>query len=194
MSSKPESQESKSKETLSLGRRLFAQSRVWHRRAALVFALPLLITITTGILLLLRGDFAWIQPKSHTGSHTLVSPNLNHDGVLSRLKTLPQAEVKTWKEVSSVIFNPGKGIYQVRLKNNFEIQLDADTGNVLNSQFRTSSLLTELHEGAFFHPLARKWIFLPSGIVLLTLWLSGLYLFFFPKMRTRKAKKSKAAA
>lgn len=173
----------------SLGRRLFATGRVWHRRAALLISLPLLVTICTGVLLLLRGDFAWIQPKSHTGSVTLTSPAFDHAAILSKLQTLPEAEVKSWKDVSSVIFNPGKGLYQVRLKNDYEIQLDAANGQVLNSQFRLSGVLQKLHEGDFFHPLARKWVFLPSGLILLSLWLSGLYLFFFPKFKkaTKKA-------
>lgn len=172
----------------TFGRRLFASSRVWHRRAALVASLPMLITIVTGLVLLWRGDFDVIQPKARTGSVQLSSPVVNHEAVLQTLQTLPQAEVKSWKEVSSVIFNPGKGIYQVRLKNGIEIQIDATNGAVLNSQPRMSSLLVELHEGDIFHPAARKWIFFPSGLILLSLWITGMYLFFFPKFKKGNQK------
>lgn len=173
------------------GRRVFTFSRVWHRRVALIAALPLLITIITGITLMMRGDFAWIQPKAQTGISKLVSPQVSYDQLLTLLKARPEAEVKDWADVSSVIFNPGKGIYQVRLKNDYELQFDAANAKLLNSQFRTTNVLIELHQGSFFHPLVMKWVFLPSGILLLSLWLSGMYLWLFPKIsKSNKAGKS----
>lgn len=167
-------------------RELFKLSRNWHRQVALLAALPLLITTVTGILLLMRGDFEWIQPKASVGSSQLVSPSVELDAVLRQLKTLPQAEVRSWKDVSSVNFNPAKGIYQARLKNDYEVQLDAATAKVLKLQFRTTNVLIELHQGSFFHPLVMKWVFLPSGLILLSLWLSGMYLFFYPKLQKRR--------
>lgn len=173
-------------------RRLFAQSLIWHRRAAMIATLPLLVTIVTGLLLMVRGDFDWIQPKAVTGAHPMTTPAVGHEQVLQKLRELPPAGVKDWKDVSSVIFSPGKGIYQIRLKSNYEVQLDASDARLLKIQYRTSSLLTELHQGSFFHPLAMKWIFLPSGLLLLLLWLSGVYMYVFPKLRRRKAHREAA--
>lgn len=166
--------------------KLFLFSRSWHRQAALLAALPLLITILTGLLLLVRGDFDWIQPKARTGSTQLVSPRLSFDSLLAQLRKHPQAGVQSWKDVSSVTFNPAKGIFQVRLKNNYEAQFDAQSGQTLAYRFRTSSLLTELHQGSFFHPLAMKLIFLPSGLLLLLLWGSGMVMYLFPALRRRR--------
>jgi len=179
---------SKKTSQTSLGRRFFATGRVWHRRAALIISLPLLITIITGLLLIVRGDFEWVQPKTRTGSTTLNSPLIGHEALLTKLKALPEAEVKSWKDVGSVIFNPGKGVYQVRLKNDFEFQFDASNGDLLHHQFRLSGVLQKFHEGDFFHPAVRKAIFLPSALLLLSLWLSGLYLFFFPKLQKARKK------
>lgn len=171
----------------SAWRKLFAQSLIWHRRAAMIATLPLLITIVTGLLLMVRGDFDWIQPKAVPGAHPLTTPAIGHEQVLQKLRELPQTGVKEWKDVASVIFSPGKGIYQIRLKSNYEVQLDASDARLLKIQYRTSSLLTDLHQGTFFHPLASKWIFLPSGLLLLLLWLSGVYMYVFAKIRRRKA-------
>jgi hypothetical protein len=179
---------------LSVGRRIFATGRVWHRRAALVISLPLLITIITGLLLIARGDFEWVQPKTRTGSVALSSPLFTHEALLTKLKALPEAEVKSWKDVGSVIFNPGKGVYQVRLKNDFEFQFDASNGDLLHHQFRLSGVLQKFHEGDFFHPVVRKAVFLPSGLILLSLWLSGLYLFFFPKLQKANKKANPKSA
>lgn len=172
----------------SFGRRSFAGSRVWHRRAALVAALPLLITITTGLLLLIRDDFNWIQPKALTGVSKLASPRVDHARLLSLLKARPEAAVKDWADVASVVFNPGRGIYQVRLKNDYELQFDAANATLLHSQYRATNVLIELHQGSFFHPLVMKWVFLPTGLLLLSLWLSGVYLWLFPRLPKSKSR------
>lgn len=176
------------------GRRLFVYNRNWHRQAAVIAALPLLITIVTGIILMVRSDFDWIQPKARVGVTKLVEPQVSFEEILTKLKALPEAEVKDWGDVSSVNFNPGKGIFQVRLKNLYEIQFDASNGQLLNSQFRTTSVLVELHQGSFFHPLVMKWVFLPAGVLLLLLWVSGMYLWIFPKLsKANKAGKSQSS-
>ena len=44
-----------------------------------------------------------------------------------------------------------------------------------------------LHDGSWFHPLAKLWLFLPSGVIVFALWVTGIYLFLLP-IRSRRAK------
>lgn len=164
-------------------RQLLIYSRRWHRWGALLAALPLCITICTGLLLMQRGNFDWIQPKAVTGQAPFQAPLVQPETILQNLQQQPELGVKSWKDVNSLIFKPSKGTYQARLNNDYEVQLDASNGQVLKVRYRLSTLLIELHQGSFFHPLVMQWVFFPAGLILLLLWLTGLLLYFLPLLR-----------
>lgn len=161
-------------------------SRQWHRQVSLIIALPILITLTTGVLLMLRGQFNFIQPTSQTGQTPLTAPAISANQVLQQLQTLPEAEVQGWKDISSLIFSPSKGTYQARLKNNYMVQIDAQNGEVLDVNYRLTNVLIALHQGSFFHKKAMLWIFFPASVGLWFLWLSGMYLAIYPQIKRRK--------
>ena len=60
---------------------------------------------------------------------------------------------------------------------------------MLSSTYRRSDLIESLHDGSWFGDLAKYWIFLPNGLILLFLWVSGLYLFWIPFGAKRKKKR-----
>ena len=69
---------------------------------------------------------------------------------------------------------------KIRGVNRWEVQLDATTGAVLSSTYRRSDLIESIHDGSWFHDRVKLWIFLPSGVVLLALWVTGMYLWILP--------------
>ena len=75
---------------------------------------------------------------------------------------------------------PEKGIVKVRTKNRWELQIDTNTGQVLQEAYRRSDLIETLHDGSWFNSSIKYLIFFPSGIVLLVLWLTGIYLVLLP--------------
>ena len=166
-------------------------NRVLHRWAAVAVALPLLLVICTGILLLLKKDVAWIQPPTQRGSTSELE--LSFDRILEIAKTAPEAEVESWDDVDRLDVRPSKGMLKVRAKNRWEVQIDAKTGEILQVAERRSDFIESLHDGSFFHDKVKLWIFLPSAIILLSLWLTGLYLFLLPYLVARK-RRNKAQA
>ncbi len=161
--------------------------RKWHRWAALLIALPFLLVIATGILLQLKKEVPWIQPTTQKGKGK--APALPFAELLAKVKAVPEAEVKNWKDIDRIDVQPGKGVIKVTCKNRWEVQLDAESGALLNSTFRRSDLIESLHDGSWFHDGAKLWIFLPSGVIALTLWFTGIYLFALPwwvKWRRRR--------
>ena len=86
---------------------------------------------------------------------------------------------------------PGRGVVKAWLMNGYEVQVDLGTGRVLQTAYRRSDLIESIHDGSFF---AGDWtklgLFLPSGIVVLMLWLSGLWMWWVPFA----AKRAKSAA
>ncbi len=171
---------------MSTAARLSQRFRKWHRNVSLLIALPILITLSTGVLLMLRGQFSYIQPPSLAGEQPLVAPAISAEQALQTLQGIPEAEVKDWKDVSSLIFSPAKGTYQARLQNDYLVQIDAQNGQVLDVAVRRTNLLIELHQGSFFHKKVMLWIFFPAGVGLWFLWLSGMYLVIYPAIKKRR--------
>jgi hypothetical protein len=79
---------------------------------------------------------------------------------------------------------------KVRAKNRWEIQIDTSSGEILQVALRRSDVIEGLHDGSFFSENAKLWIFLPAALILVFLWLTGLYLFLFPYTLKRKKRKA----
>jgi len=164
-------------------------NRIIHYWGALACAIPVLIVIVTGIILLLKKESAWIQPPSAKGSSDI--PTVQFEKVLDSLKDVEEAEIESWNDIKLLDVRPSKGIIKVRAKNRYEVQLDAVTGDVLQVAFRRSDLIEELHDGSFFHDQAKLWVFLPSAIILFVLWITGIAIFAITQMNKYKRQKKK---
>ena len=75
---------------------------------------------------------------------------------------------------------------KVRAINHWEIQIDTDTGDILQIEYRRSDIIEALHDGSWFSDATKYWVFLPTGIIVLILWISGVYLFFIPILNKRR--------
>ncbi len=164
--------------------------RVWNRRlhrwASALVALPFLIVICTGVLLQLKKQLDWVQPPEQRGTGTV--PAVSFDRVLAAARSVPQAGVRSWDDVDRLDVRPGKGMLKVQALSRWEIQVDAATGEVLHVAYRRSDLLEQLHDGSWFHPAAKLGVFLPVGLLVLGLWLTGVYLFLLPHRARRAAR------
>lgn len=165
-------------------------NRLLHRWGAIIVAAPILIVIASGLLLLLKKDSDWIQPPTQSGSSQEL--NISFDAILDASRGVPEAEISSWDDIARLDVRPGKGMLKVRAINGWELQLDSKTGAVLQAAYRRTDLIESLHDGTFFHDKAKLGLYLPSAIVLLCLWLTGLYLFFLPSLTRRKRKNNES--
>ena len=163
-------------------------SRVFHRWASVLIALPLLLVIGTGLLLMLKKDVAWIQPPTQRGSTEALG--ITFDQILASAKSVREAGIERWQDVDRLDVRPSKGLVKVRAKNRWEIQIDTTTGEVLQVAYRRSDLIESLHDGSFFHDKVKLFIFLPAAIILFLLWLTGIYLFAQPYLVRRKRRRA----
>lgn len=164
-------------------------NRVIHYWGALACALPLIVVIVSGILLQLKKESSWIQPSTQRGAGTV--PVVEFAQVLEKVKSIPEANIKSWDDIKLLDVRPSKGVIKIRAKNRWEIQLDAASCEVLQVAFRRSDIIEELHDGSFFHDSAKLAIFLPSAIILLILWVTGMYLFISRQLVKIKRKSKK---
>ena len=173
-------------------RRLMAKNLNWwtrkaHRWGAVACAAPLLLVIGTGMLLQLKKQLAWVQPPTRSGERANV-PQQRWPGILSAARSVPEAEVKSWADIDRLDVRPARGIVKVRCNNRWELQIDLATGAVVSSAFRRSDLIESLHDGSFFSGWAKLWIFLPCGIILMGLWITGAWLWYLPFGIRRKKR------
>ena len=159
-------------------------SRRLHRWGSIVALVPLTIIIVSGVILQLKKDVAYIQPPTEAGTASQLS--LSFDHILEVAKTVPQAEIASWDDIARLDVRPGKGVVKIRGKNRCEIQIDAHTGEILQVAVRRSDLIESIHDGSFFHDRIKLWLFLPAGLVLVCLVITGLHLFLLPYLARRR--------
>jgi len=153
-------------------------NRKIHYWLSIIVALPILVIISSGLLLQTKKHFDWVQPPELRG--TGKNPALTLPQILEISRRVPEAEIEDWDDVNRVDVRPSRGMLKVTAKNNWEIQIDAETGAVLQTAYRRSDIIESIHDGSFFHENVKMWIFLPAGVILLLLWLTGIYLFILP--------------
>ncbi len=164
--------------------RLSILSRRLHRWGAVVVGLPFLVVIASGILLQVKKQVPWVQPaEQRTGVRV---PGVSWEAVLAAAQAHPEAGVGSWDDVERVDVRPSKGIMKIITKSRWELQLTLDDGRVLQSAYRRSDLIEQLHDGSFFGDAVKLWIFLPVGLIVFGLWVTGIYLFFLPMLTKRK--------
>ncbi|WP_413291162.1 PepSY domain-containing protein [Bdellovibrio sp. HCB337] len=161
--------------------------RKWHKWVSIVIAIPFLITLISGILLATRGFNTWVQPNYPPLKSKLV---LSFDQILTAARTVPEAKIVEWKDVSQIDIRPDTGNIRVRSKNMWELQIDGATGEINSSAVRRVSWLVSIHEGAEFGKYVRYGIFFPSALCVLFLLISGVAIFFQPYLNRRKTRKT----
>jgi len=162
-------------------------NRKLHRWGAILVAAPVLVIFVTGVLLQLKKEWAWVQPPTVSGT-VENGLALTWEQVLEAVRQVPEAQVETWSDVDRLDVRPGKGMLKVRANNRWEVQLDTTTGEVLASNHRRSDLIEAIHDGSWFHDLAKLWIWLPTAVILCGLWGTGVYLWLLPHLVKRRRR------
>jgi len=164
-----------------------------HHWGSLFIMVQMGLIIGAGLLLMLKKEISWIQPPSEVGSARDAVPGLGIDELFDIASDIPELAVEEWSALARVDVKPGKGIVKFVAENNWEAQIDTQSGDVLAVAFRRSDIIESLHDGSFFAPWVKLYIFFPTGIILLCLWATGIYLFFLPHVkRWRRGRRKKS--
>lgn len=143
--------------------------RKQHRYVALLIALPLIFISVTGVILLYRNQFEWIQPKSVSSTLELGKSLLSFEEISS----------KVGPGIDQIIYKPSKGNLAVRMKSGLEYQLHPQTGEVLKKAERRTAFLIELHQGSWLGPFGQLFIHGIAGFGLIFLIYSGFVILPF---------------
>lgn len=154
--------------------------RLAHRWVSIVATPVLAVMIGAGVLLMLKKDIAWIQPPSERGQAIETAPDTTIAALFAAARTAPEAGIESWDDLDRFDINPGRGIAKLISNSRWEVQVDLQTLEVLAVNYRRSDIIEQIHDGSFFAEWAKLWVFLPVGVGLGLLLLSGVYLFFLP--------------
>jgi uncharacterized iron-regulated membrane protein len=165
-----------------------------HRWGAVLIALPFLLVVISGLLLQVKKQVVWVQPETRKSQGK--TPSITMNDILEAAKSAPEASVRSWDDIERIDARMRDGIVKVQCRNRYEVQVDFQTGAVVQVAYRRSDLIESLHDGSWFGDTAKLSIFLPVAVVVLGLWVSGMYLFALPyavKWRRRSKARSRPA-
>lgn len=179
--------------------RLARFARRLHKWVGFSLALAMTVLSVTGAFVAWKKQVEYLQPATREGQmagqemalEMLLSPAQIAAAVLAM--ELPEAQ--DLSQIDRIELRPAKGIYKVRLearnswRSPLELQLDARSGALLNQGVRGDQLWMDLHSFAVFGEATKLVVMSLTGLSLLWLTLSGLYLFVFPPwFRARKRR------
>ena len=142
--------------------------------------------VASGVLLQLKKQSNWIQPNVEITSS---SKPIMLQSYLDAVSTVKEANISSWDDIERIDIRPSKGIAKIKSKNNWEIQIDIETSEIYSANYRRSDIIESIHDGSFFSDVVKYGWFLPSGVLLLILSLTGIYMFFIPILSRRRRNK-----
>lgn len=146
--------------------------RKYHRLTGLVITLPLLVTTITGVILQLRGEFEFIQPKAVKSDFKISDKLISFSTLIQKMGA---------KNIDQIIWKPGKASLVVRLTNGEEAHLHPATGEILKQSPRRTGFLIELHQGSWMGKWGQYLVHFVAGLGLFFLIISGLLIYPFKK-------------
>ena len=148
----------------SLRMKLFKFLWSTHKWTGIVLAIVLLNIAITGVFLLYKKDFEWIQPPTRRGTAVEGAKFITTEKLFEVVLAQGHPDFKTVEDIDRVDFRPGRRVHKVRSQqNDTEIQVDAISGKVLSVATRRSDWLERLHDGSLFGDWAHDWLMPVTG-------------------------------
>lgn len=125
-------------------------------------------------------------PPTQTGIASGDVPAISFTQMLEAAQSRPEAQISDWADIDRIDIRIGKGIAKLQANSGWEIQIDTSNGEVLSAAYRRSDLIEQIHDGSYFSGSVKLYIFLPTGVLLIIMWGSGVYLFLLPRIRRKR--------
>lgn len=157
-----------------------------HYWLSLAVFLPAGVIFIAGGFLMLKKEIDWIQPATERGTVESAIPAASWEDMLAAARAHPEAGIAQWSDIDRVDLRVDRGIAKLRAKSGWEVQIDTATAEVLRVAYRRSDLIETIHDGSFFSDAVKLYVFLPTGLLLVVMWGTGIYLFLLPRLRKRR--------
>lgn len=162
--------------------------RIWHRFIGTGLGIFILLSAVTGILLGWKKNVDLLQPPEQKGSHSDLAEWVSIETIVYSANSAIDSVVGRSIAVDKLDVRPDKGIIKVLFKEGYwEVQVDGATGKSLSVLQRHSDWIEHIHDGSIVSDIFKLAYTNLIGWGLLTLAISGFWLWYGPKM-VRKIK------
>lgn len=162
-----------------------------HRWIGLAAGAVLLVTATTGFLLLVKKHYAWLQPpvvRGEAGPPAALRPLAE---VYEAVFALGLPELRSEADIARIDFRPAQRVHKViSVHGDVEVQVCATTLRTSGPAVRRSDWLERLHDGSWFGDWMHGWVMPVVAAGLGFLALSGYVMWGWPawqRWRRRRA-------
>lgn len=153
-----------------------------HRWLGVAAGLFLLLSATTGFLLLLKKDYAWIQPPVVHGQAGPVEQLASLQAVYAAVFALGLPQFRGEDDIARIDFRPAQRVHKVvSVHGHLEVQVCAITCRTSVPNTRLSDWLETLHDGSFFGGFVHGAVMPAAGLILSFLATSGYVMWLWPK-------------
>ncbi|MEM9541857.1 MAG: PepSY-associated TM helix domain-containing protein [Cyanobacteria bacterium P01_E01_bin.42] len=164
-----------------------------HKYLGVALCIFLISLAVTGIFLSYKGAYDWMQASTARGAKGSIETMMPLSEAVEKVMSLNLPELQTPDDINRIDIRLNKGTYKVRAKGNvpLEVQLDAQTGEVLSQSYRWGDWIEHVHTGEIIGESMRRTSGTILGMTTIILSLTGLILWAIPALR-RKRKRTVA--
>ncbi len=124
-------------------------ARKTHKWLGIFLSIIICNISVTGLLLLEKKEYEWIQPSTRTGTEGTINDCIDIQTVFEIAFAQGHKSFQGLEFIDRVDFRPDERVFKVRSRKNYmEMQIDAVSGAVLNISTRRSDLYENLHDGS----------------------------------------------
>ncbi len=160
-----------------------------HRWTGITIGLVLLLVAGTGFLLLLKKEYASLQPPTRRGASSEFETFGKLQESWKSVLALKRPEFRSTDDIDRIDVRPGKGTYKFRSKrDDYEVQVCATTGAILSQATRRSDFIERLHDGSWISGSFKTYVMPLVALGLIYLAFTGYTIWLMPKWRRRKKR------
>ena len=164
--------------------RVFRTIWLLHRWFGAAAGLVLLLTAATGMLLLVKKDYGWIQPPTMKCAPGKVGDIAPMTRVYQAVFALDLPQFRSESDIARVDFRPSKRVFKVLSQHDdLEVQVCAITLETSAPRERRSDWLESLHDGSWFGSFAHDRVMPVVAALLMFLAVSGYVMWLWPKWK-----------
>lgn len=166
-----------------------------HRWTGLTLGAIFALTAVTGVLLLLKKEFHYLQPPTQKGTPGAITSFLSVDDITRAVLAEGHPQFQSADDIDRIDVRPSKYVFKVRAKReDAEIQVCATTGRILSVDVRRSDFLERLHDGSWIGDGYKTFAMPLAGLGLLYLVFSGYWIWGQPKLaRAKRRRRARAS-
>ncbi len=167
--------------------RVFRTLWLLHRWLGIAVGVVVMVTATSGLLLLLKKDYAWLQPAVVRGAPGTPEQLQPLAAVYGAVFALGLPQFRSEQDIARIDFRPDQRVHKVVSRHDdLEVQVCAVTLRTSDPAVRRSDWLERLHDGSWAGDAVHGVVMPVVALVVLFLAASGYVMWAWPKLQRRR--------